>query len=71
MATNNANTLFTEPMDEMGDANIELQHLLTTIRESGTATIKQRDQVRALRRRIEQTASKIPQLVGNKSVIIR
>lgn len=71
MAAVAANTLFTEPMEDMGDANVELQNLLDTIRENGKATIEQRDQVRALRRKIERTASKIPQLVGNKSVIIR
>ena len=71
MAAVAANTLFTEPMEDMGDANVELQNLLDTIRENGKATIEQRDRVRALRRKIERTASKIPQLVGNKSVIIR
>lgn len=71
MAAVAANTLFTEPMEDMGDANVELQSLLDTIRENGKATIEQRDEVRALRRKIERTASKIPQLVGNKSVIIR
>lgn len=59
-----------DSLDEAGDANVELQHLLQTIREKGHATIEDRDQVRALRRRIEKYASKIPQLIGNKSVII-
>lgn len=66
-----ANTIISDSMDNMADANERLQYLIDTIRRDGMATVEQRNEIRALRREISKAASKIPLLVGNKSVIVR
>ena len=57
-------------MDSMGDAVTKLQFLKEQIQKQGYVEPEQREEIKALQREINLSASRIPQLVGNMSVII-
>lgn len=60
---------YSEALDDLADINNQLEHLSTLIKQR-EATPEQITEYRNLMAESKRAVSRIPQLVGNKSIII-